>query len=162
MKGVKVMSGLDDTDRQLIGLLQESARRSNAELASKLGLSESSVRRRIARLIQDDYIKIVAVADPLKIGYPIVAIIGLQCLPSSVEEVQAQLRDLDEFRFIGMTIGTYDFVAEAWFQSVQDLQAFIRQRLAAIPGIQKIETGHVLKMIRYQYDWGRQSDNTSS
>jgi Lrp/AsnC family transcriptional regulator, regulator for asnA, asnC and gidA len=149
------MADLDDIDRRIISLLQNSSRGTNTEIAAKVGLSESSVRRRISRLLDEDYIKLVAVADPLKIGYPIVAIIGLQCLPSAVDQVELRLADLNEFRFIGMTIGTYDFVAEAWFESLESLRGFVRGRLAAIPGIQRIETVHVLKMVRYLYDWGR-------
>jgi Lrp/AsnC family transcriptional regulator for asnA, asnC and gidA len=146
---------IDDIDRAIIGSLQVSARRSNVDIASDLGLSESTVRRRVEKLIDGDYVRIVAVADPLKIGYPVVAIIGLECPPAALADVEAALLQLDEFRFIGMTSGPYDFVAEAWFSSLNDLQRFITQRLSAVAGISRIETTHVLKMVRYMYDWGR-------
>ncbi len=146
---------IDDIDRAIIGSLQVSARRSNVEIAADLGLSESTVRRRVEKLIDGDYVRIVAVADPLKIGYPVVAIIGLECPPAALADVEAALLQLDEFRFIGMTSGPYDFVAEAWFSSLSDLQSFITQRLSAVAGISRIETTHVLKMVRYMYDWGR-------
>lgn len=146
---------LDDLDKRLVGLLQQSAQRTNVDLAQQLGVSEATVRRRINALVADEFVKIVAVADPLKIGYPVVAIIALHCQPSQLDEVERALNQLDEFRFIGMTLGTYDFVAEAWFESLGDLTEFITQRLSAVPGIQRIETAHVMKMVRYQYDWGR-------
>lgn len=146
---------VDDIDRQIIACLQKSARRSNTEIAGELGLSESTVRRRLERLLREDYVRILAVADPLKIGYPVVAIIGLQCAPSAMAEVERALGDLDEFRFIGMTTGAYDFLAEAWFPSLEDLRIFITDRLSNVTGVQRIETTHVLKMVRYLYDWGR-------
>jgi Lrp/AsnC family transcriptional regulator, regulator for asnA, asnC and gidA len=146
---------VDDIDRMIIACLQKSARKSNTLIAAELGLSESTVRRRLDRLLAGDFVRILAVADPLKIGYPVVAIIGLQCAPSSLAEVESLLADLDEFRFIGMTTGAYDFIAEAWFKSLDELRIFITERLSGVKGVQRIETTHVLKMVRYLYDWGR-------
>ncbi len=60
----------------------------------------------------------------------------------------------DEFRFIGLTSGQFHFIAEAWFTSLAELQSFITERLSAIKDIKRIETTHVLKMVRYMYDWG--------
>ncbi len=148
---------IDETDQQIIACLQESGRQTNTDIAGKLGLSESTVRKRIDRLLSDGTIKIVGVADPLKLGYSVVAIIGIQCLPSRLREVESAVGQLEEFRFIGLTTGAYDFVAEAWFRSVGDLQRFLTEKLAPIEGIQRIETNHVLKMIRYAYDWGQRA-----
>lgn len=145
---------LDDIDRKIITALQVSARRTNVELAAELGLAESTVRRRVEKLLGGDFVRIVAVADPLKSGYPVVAIIGLECPPSSLAQVEEALLALDEFRFIAMTSGQYDFIAEAWFASLTDLHTFITEQLSSIDGVQRIETTHVLKMIRYMYDWG--------
>ena len=146
---------VDEIDRQIIACLQRSARKSNTVIANELGLSESTVRRRLDRLLKEDFVRILAVADPLKIGYPVVAIIGLQCAPSALADVESALSALAEFRFIGMTTGAYDFIAEAWFRSLEDLRIFITDRLSQVTGVQRIETVHVLKMVRYLYDWGR-------
>jgi Lrp/AsnC family transcriptional regulator for asnA, asnC and gidA len=146
---------IDDIDRRIIAALQKSARRSNTEIAAELSISESTVRRRLEQLLAGDYVRIVAVADPLKIGYPVVAIIGLQCSPGDLASVEGELQRLDEFRFIGMTTGAYDFIAEAWFGSLEELRVFITDKLSRIKGIQRLETTHVLKMVRYMYDWGR-------
>ena len=118
------------------------------------------MRKRLTRMLDEDRIKIVAVADPLKIGYPIVAVIGLHCLPSALKGVETALSELSEFRFIGLTTGAYDFVAEAWFQSIGELSAFLTERLAPIEGVRRIETASVLKMVRYAYDWGKPTTTT--
>ncbi len=149
------MNQIDDIDRSIIACLQRSARRSNTEIAAELGMSESTVRRRLEKLLEGDYVRIVAVADPLKIGYPVVAIIGLQCAPSALADVERALLGLSEFRFIGMTTGAFDFFAEAWFASLEELRIFITDKLSSVAGVQRIETTHVLKMVRYMYDWGR-------
>jgi Lrp/AsnC family transcriptional regulator, regulator for asnA, asnC and gidA len=149
--------GLDETDRRIIELLQESGRQTNTDLAAQLGVSESTVRKRIDRLLGDGTMKIVAVADPLRTGHRVIAIIGLQVLAPRLSEVGDELAELGEFRFIGMTAGTFDFVTEAWFRSLEELQVFLTERLARISGITRIETTTVLKMIRYTYDWGTAS-----
>ena len=150
----RVSGRIDETDRRIIELLQESARQPNTEIAAKLGLSESTVRKRIDRLLADGVIRIVAVANPLRTGHPVIAIIGLQVAPARLGQIGEELAAVREFRFIGMTIGTYDFVTEAWFQSLEDLQVFLTDRLSRIEGITRIEATSILKMIRYAYDWG--------
>ena len=148
---------IDDIDRRIIAALQISARQTNVEIAAALGLAESTVRRRVEKLINGDFVRIVAVADPLKNGYPVVAIIGLECPPAALAEVEAALLKLDEFRFIGMTSGQYDFIAEAWFSSLNELRIYVTDKLSVVAGVRRIETTHVLKMVRYMYDWGRVS-----
>lgn len=149
-----VNARIDDTDRRIIELLQESARQPNTEIAARLGISESTVRKRIDRLLADGTIKIVAVADPLRTGHRTIAIIGLRVTPARLGEIGSELAALPEFRFIGMTIGSFDFVTEAWFESPDDLQVFLTEKLSRIDGLTRIETTSILKMVRYAYDWG--------
>lgn len=159
-EGREADAGVDDLDRRIIACLQESPRRSNTEVAGLLGLSESTVRRRIRRLLSDDYLRFAAIADPLRIGYPVVAILGIRCAPHALTEVEAALERLPEFRFIGQTTGPYDYIAEAWFSSFDELRIFLTQKLAGIPTIQRVETNQVMKMVKYVYDWGRPNPDT--
>jgi Lrp/AsnC family transcriptional regulator for asnA, asnC and gidA len=145
---------VDDTDRRIIARLQENGRQANTDIAAQLGLSESTVRKRIDRMQAEGTIKVVAVADPLRTGHPVIAIIGLQVAPARLAAVGDALASLREFRFIGMTVGTFDIVTEAWFESLDDLQTFLVERLAPVEGITRMETTTVVKMVRYAYDWG--------
>ncbi len=145
---------LDETDRRIIELLHESGRQTNTDLAAQLGLSESTVRKRIDRLLADGTMKIVAVVDPLRTEHNVIAIIGVQVLAPRLSEVGDALAKMNEFRLIGLTTGTFDFVTEAWFRSLEELQVFLTERLARIDGITRIETTTVLKMLHYAYDWG--------
>lgn len=147
------METLDTLDYQIIAVLQENARLTNAEVAAQVGSSEPTVRRRVDRLLQHGVIKIVAVATPFQLGYPIVAILGIQIDHSYLAEIQEALLAMPEIRFAGVTLGSYDVVAEAWFHSNEDLLAFLHGRLSPIPGIQRIESLQVAKMIKYTYDW---------
>jgi len=147
---------LDSLDHKIIAVLQENARLSNAEVAAQVGSSEPTVRRRVDRLLQHQVIKIVAVAPPFPLGYHVVAILGLQIDHSRLDEIQEALRTMPEIRFAGVTLGSYDVVTEVWFQNNAELLAFLHGRLSKIPGIQRIESLQVVKMIKYAYDWGVQ------
>ncbi len=147
---------LDALDRKIIAVLQENARLSNAEVAALVGSSEPTVRRRVDRLLEDQTIKIVAVAPPFALGYDVVAVLGLQIDHSRLDEIQDALRAMPEIRFAGITLGSYDVVTEVWFQSNAALLAFLHERLSKIPGIQRIESLQVVKMVKYAYDWGTQ------
>ena len=147
---------LDLLDRKIIAVLQENARLTNAEVAALVGSSEPTVRRRVDRLLHHQVVKIVAVAPPFSLGYHVVAILGIQIDHSRLTEIQEALTLMPEIRFAGVTLGSYDVVTEAWFHTNADLLAFLHERLSKIPGIQRIESLQVVKMIKYAYDWGVQ------
>src|SRR5579862_4484580 len=109
------MIKLDELDFKITTVLQENARITNAEVAKLVGSTEPTVRRRIDRLIENDVIKIVAVATPFHLGYNVIAIFGLQIDHSRLDSVEAALAEMPEIRFAGVTLGSYDIVAEAWF-----------------------------------------------
>ncbi len=147
---------LDPLDHQIIRVLQENARLTNAEVAAVVSSTEPTVRRRVDRLLHHQVIKIVAVAPPFSLGYHVVAILGLQIDHSRLTEIQNALLAMPEIRFAGVTLGSYNVVTEAWFHSNADLLAFLHERLSKITGIQRIESLQVVKMIKYAYDWGVQ------
>jgi Lrp/AsnC family transcriptional regulator, regulator for asnA, asnC and gidA len=151
----KRMVKLDDLDYQIIEILQENARLTNADVAERVGSSEPTVRRRIERLLQNKLIRIVAVAAPFDLGYSVVAILNIQIDHSQLDKIEEALLAMPEIRFAGVTFGSYDIVVEAWFQNNNELLAFLHDKLS-IPGIQRVESLQVAKMIKYSYDWGVQ------
>lgn len=148
------MLSLDDLDQRIIGVLQEDARQTNSEVAAQVGSSEPTVRRRVERLLQHGVVRIVAVAPPLALGYHVVAILGIQIDHKHLDEIERALLAMPEIRFAGVTLGSYDVVAEAWFHSNEELLAFLHERLSKIAGIQRVESLQVAKMVKYTYDWG--------
>jgi len=147
------MIALDELDHKIIAVLQENARLPNAQVAAQVGSSEPTVRRRVDRLLQQEVIKIVAVAPPLQLGYHVVAILGIQIDHSHLDQIEQALVAMPEIRFAGVTLGSYDVVAEAWFHSNEELLTFLHARLSPIVGIQRIESLQVAKMVKYTYDW---------
>jgi len=147
------MTALDELDQKIITVLQENARLPNAEIALRVGSSEPTVRRRVDRLLDQQVIKIVAVAPPLNLGYQVVAILGIQIDHSHLGQIEQALLAMPEIRFAGVTLGSYDVVAEVWFHSNEELLTFLHERLSPIEGIQRIESLQVAKMVKYTYDW---------
>ena len=147
------MGELDKLDHKIIEILQENARLTNAEVAAQVGSSEPTVRRRVERMLQNQIIKIVAVAAPFRLGYNVVAILGIQIDHRHLTQIEESLAAMPEIRFAGVTLGSYDVVVEAWFHSNDELLAFLHERLSKIAGIQRIESLQVAKMVKYTYDW---------
>jgi len=154
---VRAVDGLqlDDLDRKIISCLQKSGRQSNTQIAAQLRVSEGTIRKRIDWLTANDVIKITAVANPFKLNYPIVAIFGIRAVPSQISSLSERLKKLPEFRFIGMTVGSWDFVTEGWFESLAQMHDFLTKQVWPLKGIVRVETSHVIHMVRYAYDWGR-------
>jgi len=145
------MAILNSLDYQIISLLQENGRMSSVEIAQRAGVSEATVRRRTDRLINKDIIRIVAVSDPFKMGFPLVVIIGLKVEPSQLSDTAETLARMNEIRFLGYSSGEYDLVFEAWFGSNEQLLAFISERLSKINGIRHVGVSHILEMVKYTY-----------
>jgi Lrp/AsnC family transcriptional regulator for asnA, asnC and gidA len=146
---------LDKLDQAIIRALQDDGSLSLRKLAVRCQSSEATVRRRVSRLLEADVIRIVAVADPFKLGYPIIAIINMKIEQRQMREVKAALADMKELRFVGVTVGGYDMVAEAWFQSTGEMLTFTTETLAQVPGILRAEPLQILEMVTYAYDWGK-------
>jgi Lrp/AsnC family transcriptional regulator for asnA, asnC and gidA len=146
---------LDALDEVIIHLLQGDGAISLRNLARRAHSSEATVRRRVERLRKNDVMRIVAVVDPFKQGFSVVAIFNLKIDQRRMREVQDALAKRKELRFVGVTIGAYDMVSEAWFRSTTEMLQFTSEVLARIPGILRIETLQILEMIKYTYDWGK-------
>src|SRR5690349_16782757 len=110
-------SPYDELDRRIVCLLEEDGRRPNIEIAEALGVTEATVRKRVARMIEEDLIKIVAVPDPEALGMKTSAIIGISVTLDSLKSVAEALIALPETRYVGYSTGQYDLITEAFFRS---------------------------------------------
>ncbi len=131
---------MDDLDIKIISMLQDDARASNAGIARDVGVSEGTVRRRLRRLIQDEFIRFSALRDPGKMGYASEALIGVQVDPDKIDQVAEDLARLDEVDWVTMTTGAYDVFAWAALQSAEALGIFLRTKVGTIPGVRRTET----------------------
>lgn len=148
---------LDELDKKIINELLVNAELTNAHLAVKLNCSEATIRRRRRLLLDNGVIRNAIVADPFSLGYVIMALIGIQIDMMKHEEIETALSQLPDLRFVGVTMGRYDILTEAWFRSTDEMLNFITNVIGKIPGIQRTETLQMMKLVKYGYDWGQTS-----
>ncbi len=129
----------DSIDRRLIGLLEENAHQSCEALAKRLGVSSSTIRRRIKTLIQKEVIRIIARADPAKIGYAITAFIALNIDHEKFDSALEVLGKRPDIRWLSVISGRFDAMALVWATSTDALFGQLRD-IGKIEGIKHIET----------------------
>ncbi|MCI0440507.1 MAG: Lrp/AsnC family transcriptional regulator [Chloroflexi bacterium] len=131
---------MDGLDHKIISLLQQDGRASNAEIAREAGVSEGTIRRRLKRLIEEQFIKVIALMDPGKMGYSSEALIGIQVEPDRLDDVASQLAALEEIGWVAVITGSYDIFAWATLPSSEELGTFLRTKVGSISGIRRTET----------------------
>jgi Lrp/AsnC family transcriptional regulator for asnA, asnC and gidA len=142
---------LDDHDRELVGLLQEDARANYQTLATRTGLSPATVRRRVERLISTGAVQLVAVPYWSRLGFNLVAFVGITVELSRLKQVATEMAKMDEFYWIAMTTGDYDLLGEIVLPANRDLAEFVTEKLAPIEGIRSFR---VLITPRFFKVWG--------
>jgi Lrp/AsnC family transcriptional regulator for asnA, asnC and gidA len=143
----------DPVDEQVVALLRTNGRRTNAELARQLGLTEGAIRKKLKKLSGAGVLRIVAVADPQKLGYVLDLFCAVQVTPGQMVAVAESLAALDAVRYAALATGSYDVVFEAMFRTQDEVLDFLTKTLPGIAGIVRCETWHVLKVIKRNYDW---------
>ena len=121
-------------------MLQEDGLSPNARIANKVGVSEETVRRRVKRMLKDDYLRVVAVPNTEKMGFSSQVLIGLQVIPEKMDTVAEQLSNIPEVRWLSITTGSFDIFAWVILKDSKDLGVFLRDTVFCVEGIQKVET----------------------
>ncbi len=149
---------IDAVDCRMIQLLQKDGRISNTEIAKQIGISEATVRTRLNRLIKEELIQIVAVSNPLKLGFKIVGHIRIHVDIRKMDAIVAQLKRLKPLWFIVQTTGGTGIDTEFVVKDLDELNHLIFERINRIDGVQRTETEMFLNYIKRQYDWGTALD----
>lgn len=131
---------MDRLDTSIIEILQSDGRASNAGIARRVGVSEGTVRRRLKRLIQNEFIQVVALPDPAKMGLHSEALVGIQVDTDRLDMVAGDLSGLKEVTWVAMTTGQYDIFAWVSVESTEALGILLRTKVGAIPGVRRSET----------------------
>ena len=144
---------LDDVSKRIIEQLQEDGRRPYAAIGKAVGLSEAAVRQRVQRLLDAGVMQIVAVTDPLQVGFSRQAMIGIRA-EGDLTSVADQLADMPEVDYVVVTAGSFDLLAEAVCEDDDALLDLISTRIRTIPGVRTTETFVYLKLRKQLYNWG--------
>lgn len=145
---------IDAIDCKIIKLLQVDGRISNTRMAKDLSISEATVRTRLNRLIKEEYIQIVAVSNPLKLGFETVGILKINVNITQIDHVIRELKTLKPIWFIVHATGGSDIYTEFVTKSTKDLNDLIFNRIYKINGVIRTETSIILKYVKRRYDWG--------
>lgn len=144
---------LDRIDRAIILALQSDGRMSYARLAKEVELSQPAVRQRVNKLIEAGVMEVVAITDPLRLGFYVHADLGLNVSGDPRPVVEA-LESLPEVVYLRYTAGRFEIMAEVLFETSGELHAFVNGRLREIPGVDRVETMILLERIKETHDWG--------
>ena len=144
---------LDDIAKHIIELLQEDGRQSYAAIAKAVGLSEAAVRQRVQRLLDADVMQIVAVTDPLQVGFSRQAMIGIR-VSGDLLAVGDALTAMPEVDYVVTTAGSFDILAEVVCEDDDHLLDLLNQQIRILPGVTSTETFVYLKLNKQHYNWG--------
>jgi Lrp/AsnC family transcriptional regulator for asnA, asnC and gidA len=149
---------IDMVDCRMIELLQKDGRISNTEIAKTIGISEATVRTRLQRLIREQYIQIVAVSNPLKLGFAVVGTIRIHTDIKKMDRIIRELKTIKALWHIVQTTGGTGIDTEFVLKSLDELNQLIFGQINRIDGVLRTETSLFLNYVKRQYDWGTAAD----
>lgn len=144
---------LDDVSKAIIEQLQQDGRRSYAAIGKVVGLSEAAVRQRVQRLIDGGVMQVVAVTDPLELGFARQAMVGVR-VTGRLEPVADAIAELAEVDYVVITAGSFDLLVEVVAESDEHLLEVISGRIRDIEGVLATETFMYLRLHKQTYSWG--------
>jgi Lrp/AsnC family transcriptional regulator for asnA, asnC and gidA len=144
---------VDSTSRAIIEQLQEDGRRAYATIGKAVGLSEAAVRQRVQKLIDNGVMQIVAVTDPMQVGFARQAMISIRC-SGDIEKIADHLAQIDEVDYLIVTAGSVDILAEVVANDDEHLLQLVNRRIRTIPGVLSTETHVYLRLAKQIYNWG--------
>ena len=146
---------LDDFDRKIIGVLQGDGRCPYGTIAEQVGLSEAAVRRRVQRLREGGIMEIVAVTDPLQLGFTREALVGIR-VQGDVRLVADKIASITEVNYVVLCAGSFDILAELVTVDDDSLVHLLNDSIRSIPGVTEVETFIYLKLAKQTFNWGTQ------
>jgi len=144
---------LDSISRKIIEQLQADGRCSYATIAKAVGLSEAAVRQRVARLTESGIIQIVAVSDPMQVGFKRSAQIGIKA-EGDLEALAEKISKFAEAAYVVICAGSFDLMVEVVCEDDEHLLEFLNKKIRSIPGVVGTETFMYLKIHKQTYSWG--------
>jgi Lrp/AsnC family transcriptional regulator for asnA, asnC and gidA len=145
-------NSIDEIDQSIIEALQLDGRRPFTKLAAELGISEASVRQRVANLINTQVMQIVAITNPIKLGFSLASMIGIRVSGDRLLQVADEIAAFDEVIYLIITTGSFDLLAEVVCRDNDHLLNFLTEKLYKVQGVQQAETYMYLRVCK-QNNW---------
>jgi Lrp/AsnC family transcriptional regulator for asnA, asnC and gidA len=144
---------LDDTNKLIIEHLQRDGRMSYATLAKTIGLSEAAVRQRVQRLLDNGLMQIVAVTDPLTLGFARQAMVGLR-VNGDLRTIADRIAEIAEVDYVVICAGRYDLLVELVCTDDEHLLDILNEKVRTIEGVSAADTFMYLRLAKQTYAWG--------
>lgn len=144
---------LDKVSKAIIEQLQQDGRRSSAAIAKAVGLSEAAVRQRVQRLLDAGVMQVVAVTDPLTLGFRRQAMIGIKA-EGDLRSIADKLSGISEVDYVVICAGSFDLLVECVCEDDDHLLTLLNDAIRAIPGVRATETFVYLRLAKQTYTWG--------
>ena len=149
----QISSKIDDTDLRIIKMLNEDGRTPFSRIAEKLGVSTGMIRQRYHRLVQDGVLQVVAVTNPLLMGFTTMAHIGVKADVGRLQEIADQIACFDEVIYLVLLTGSYDLHIEIVCRDMTHLLDFLTKKLYSVEGIKDTETFICMRIAKEVYTW---------
>src|SRR4051795_4767518 len=146
-------AALDEVSKAIIEELQQDGRRSYAAIGKVVGLSEAAVRQRVQRLVESGVMQVVAVTDPMELGFARQAMIGIRTT-GSLERIADAVAALEEVDYVVITAGSYDLLVEVVCESDEALLEVLSSKIRTIENVVSTETFVYLQLRKQTYSWG--------
>ncbi|MFQ6051436.1 MAG: winged helix-turn-helix transcriptional regulator [Candidatus Hydrothermarchaeota archaeon] len=140
---------VDQKDMKIIEILRENSRKSFTEIAEELGVSESTIRKRVKALEDEGIIKkYTIIVDPAKIGYRTVALVGLDVEPSHFLEAAEKMTEFEEVKCVSTSTGDHMIMTEIWVKDGKELTKLISEKIGKIEGVSRICPAIILEKLK--------------
>jgi Lrp/AsnC family transcriptional regulator for asnA, asnC and gidA len=147
------VAGLDEIDKAIVRELQQDGRMPYSQLAPLVGLSQAAVRQRVQRLIDGGVVQVVAVTDPLRLGFTVQAMIGVRA-SGDLRLLAAQLAAVDEIDYVVVTAGSFDLLLEVVCADNDALLELLDREVRSLEGVRGAEVFTYLHLEKQTYSWG--------
>lgn len=144
---------LDDIDKSIIRELQVDGRMAYAQLGPKVGLSQAAVRQRVQRLIDGGVMQVVAVTDPLALGFSLEAMVGIRAT-GDLRRVARSMAEVPEVDYVVVTSGRFDLLVEVVCAGHSELYRLLNEEIRTIGGVVAAEVFTYLHLEKQSYSWG--------
>jgi Lrp/AsnC family transcriptional regulator, regulator for asnA, asnC and gidA len=144
---------LDSVNKAIVEELQQDGRRTYGSIAEAVGLSEAAVRQRVQKLREAGIVQIVAVTDPLQVGFRSQAMVGIR-VDGDVRVVAERLAAVERIEYVVMCAGSFDILVELVCEDEDAVIELLNGVIRNVPGVRDIETFMYLKLIKQTYAWG--------
>ncbi len=154
MNDLNLRAQTDEVDLEIINILNEDGRTPFAQIAKRLGVSPGMIRMRYERMVGEGVLQVVAVTNPLLMGFTTMAHIGVKVNVNRLQEIADQIASFDEVIYLVLVTGSYDLIVEVVCRDKNHFMDFMMKKLHAVEGVRDTETFIYLRIAKESYDWG--------